>query len=68
MKKLIEQIVKFGVVGIVATIVDWAIFAILVEVYGASAVLAGAVGLKTWKTIATIIGCGKLHRKYEICI
>ena len=55
MKKLIEQIVKFGVVGIVATIVDWAIFAILVEVYGASAVLAGAVGLKTWKTIATII-------------
>ena len=55
MKKLIEQIVKFGVVGVVATIIDWVLFAILVELYGASDIFAGVMGLKTWKTIATII-------------
>ena len=36
MKKLIEQIMKFGIIGIIATIVDWGIFALLVELYGAT--------------------------------
>ena len=55
MKKLIEQIVKFGVVGVVATIIDWVLFAIRVELYGASDIFFFFFFLKTWKTIATII-------------
>ena len=55
MRKLIEQIVKFGVVGIVATIVDWAIFAVLVEVYNASPAWNTMMGEEDWKTIATVI-------------
>lgn len=55
MKQLMQQIVKFGVVGIVATLIDWAIFAILVEVYGAVDPLQAWCTMKTWKTVSTII-------------
>jgi len=55
MKKLLEQIVKFGVVGIIATIVDWAIYAVLVPIHGASSGLSDAMDIKTWETISAII-------------
>lgn len=55
MKKLLEQIVKFGVVGIIATIVDWAIYAVLVPLHDASSGLSDAMDIKTWETISAII-------------
>lgn len=55
MKKLIEQIMKFGIIGVIATIVDWGIFALLVELYGVADILANAISLEYWKVVATVI-------------
>lgn len=55
MKKLLEQIVKFGVVGIIATIVDWGIYAVLVPIHGASSGLSDLMDIKTWETVCAII-------------
>lgn len=55
MKKLIEQIMKFGIIGVIATIVDWGIFALLVELYGVADILANAISLENWKVVATVI-------------
>lgn len=55
MKRLLEQIVKFGVVGIIATIVDWGIYAVLVPIHGNSSALSDAMHIKTWETICAII-------------
>lgn len=55
MKKLIGQIMKFGIIGVIATIVDWGIFALLVEIYGMTNIFASVITLKTWKAVATVI-------------
>ncbi|MBD5090014.1 MAG: GtrA family protein [Clostridiales bacterium] len=55
MKRLIEQIMKFGIIGIIATVVDWGIFALLVELYGATSLFTGVISLKNWKVVATVI-------------
>lgn len=55
MKKLIEQIMKFGIIGVIATVVDWGIYALLVEIYGATDIGKGAISLRDWKMIATTV-------------
>ena len=55
MKKLLEQIVKFGVIGVIATIVDWAIYAVLVPIHASGNGLSEMVDIKTWETICTVI-------------
>ena len=55
MKKLIEQIVKFGVIGVIATIVDWGIYAVLVPIHGANSGLSGGMDIKTWETVCAVI-------------
>lgn len=46
---------KFGIIGIIATIVDWGIFALLVELYGATDIWTEVISLKNWKVVATVI-------------
>lgn len=55
MKKLIEQIVKFGVVGVIATLIDMGIYAIFCEIYKANGGLQSICIEKDWCTLATII-------------
>lgn len=55
LKKLIEQVMKFGIIGVIATIVDWGIFALLVEFYGITNISADVISLKSWKVLATVI-------------
>lgn len=55
MKKLLEQIVKFGVIGVIATIVDWAIYAVLVPIHDVSSGLSDMMDIKAWETVCTII-------------
>lgn len=55
MKKLLEQIIKFGVIGVIATIVDWGIYAVLVPIHGANSGLSSAMDIKTWETVCAII-------------
>lgn len=50
-----EQIVKFGIIGIIATLVDWILYAILVEMYGVTSLAAMGITLKSWKKKSTII-------------
>lgn len=44
MHKLITQLVKFGVVGVVATVIDFAVLTILTEVFGVYYLTSAAVG------------------------
>lgn len=44
MKKLIEQIFKFGVVGVICTVLDYGIMIILKEFLGAHYLLASGMG------------------------
>lgn len=46
---------KFGIIGIIATIVDWGIFALLVELYGATELWTEVISLENWKVVATVI-------------
>lgn len=57
MKKLIEQIIKFGIVGVIATIVDWGIYAVLVKLYekGLLGGLPDVMSKQRWEMIATTI-------------
>ena len=57
MRKLMEQIIKFGIIGVIATIVDWAIFALLVKMYefGVLGGLTKVIALRNWKVVATVI-------------
>lgn len=43
MKKLFEQIVKFGIVGVIATIIDWSIFYALFNLTGMWYILAKTI-------------------------
>lgn len=43
MKKLIEQLVKFGLVGVVAFLIDWGILNLLVAAFHVNNVLAGTI-------------------------
>lgn len=43
MRKLIEQILKFGVVGAIAFIIDWGILNLLVGVFHMHNVIAGTI-------------------------
>lgn len=47
MEKLFQQIIKFGIVGVIATIIDWTIFYVLFNFFGVWYILA--------KTIAFLI-------------
>lgn len=55
LKKLIEQFIKFGIIGAIATVVDWGIYAIMVEIYGAADSISGIMTLSNWKILATIV-------------
>lgn len=43
MQRLIDQIVKFGIVGVVATIVDYALLMLLSQVVGIDAVVSAGI-------------------------
>lgn len=43
MKKLIEQILKFGVVGIVAFIIDYGMLLFLTEIFGINELISAAI-------------------------
>lgn len=43
MKKLIIQLIKFGIVGVIATIIDFAVLIFLKEVFKADVLLASAL-------------------------
>lgn len=47
MRKLLEQIIKFGIVGVIATAIDWVIFYTLYNAFGMWYILA--------KTIAFVV-------------
>ncbi|MCR4802723.1 MAG: GtrA family protein [Lachnospiraceae bacterium] len=57
MKKLMAQIIKFGIVGVVATVVDWCIYALLVKLYGVGpfAGLTDVMPERNWNLVATTI-------------
>ena len=44
MKKLFEQIMKFGVVGVIATLIDWGIFAICTRVFHIHYAISNVIG------------------------
>ena len=43
MKKLIEQLMKFGIVGVIAFIIDWGILNLLVGLFHMHNVLAATI-------------------------
>lgn len=43
MKKLIEQIVKFGIVGIIAFVIDYAVLFVLVQFFGMDSIAAATI-------------------------
>lgn len=43
MKKLMEQIVKFGIIGVLATLLDFILMIIFKEVFGINEVLASTI-------------------------
>ena len=44
MKKLFEQIMKFGVVGVIATLIDWGIFAICTRIFHIHYAISNIIG------------------------
>ena len=44
MKKLFEQIMKFGVVGVIATLIDWGIFAVCTRVFHIHYAISNVIG------------------------
>ena len=44
MKKLFEQIMKFGVVGVIATLIDWGIFAVCTRVFHIHYAISNIIG------------------------
>lgn len=44
MEKLFEQIMKFGVVGVIATLIDWGIFAICTRVFHIHYAISNVIG------------------------
>lgn len=50
MRKLFEQIIKFGIVGVIATVIDWIIFYTLFNAFGVWYILAKFIAF----VIATI--------------
>lgn len=44
MNKLIAQLVKFGVVGVIATVIDFGVLTVLTEVFGVYYLTSAAVG------------------------
>ena len=43
MKKLIIQLIKFGIVGVVATVIDFGVLMLLTEVFGIDVLVSSAV-------------------------
>lgn len=43
MKKLLEQIMKFGVVGVIAFIIDYGLLALLTEVFGVNYLVSATI-------------------------
>ena len=44
MKKLIEQIIKFGIVGVIATVIDWGIYYVCYKYFGIDYRIANVIG------------------------
>lgn len=44
MNRLIAQLVKFGIVGVIATVIDFAVLTVLTEVFGVYYLTSAAVG------------------------
>ena len=43
MKKLIEQIMKFGIVGVIAFVIDYGLMVLLTEVFGVNYLISATV-------------------------
>ena len=54
-KKLIEQLMKFGIVGVIAFIIDWGILNILVGVFHMHNVLAARDDMARWMEIVIFV-------------
>lgn len=54
MRKLINQLVKFGLVGIVATMIDFLVLTVLTELMGVYYLLSAAIAF----VVATIVNYG----------
>lgn len=44
MKKLIGEIARFGIVGVIATLIDWGVFWVIRNWVGADEILSSAIG------------------------
>lgn len=44
MSKLFQQIIKFGLIGVIATLIDFAVLTGLVEIFGVHYLVSAAVG------------------------
>lgn len=43
MKKLIIQLIKFGIVGVIATVIDFGVLMLLKEIFGIDVLIASAI-------------------------
>ena len=72
MKKLIKQILKFGIVGVIATIIDVGLYSLLTEVigihYAISQVISFAISLafNYWASIKWVFDAKKQTPKEAI--
>ena len=60
MKKLIEQMIKFGFVGFLCFFIDWGIMVFLTEVFGINPLISS--------TISFTVSDSELHLKCYVCI
>ncbi len=55
MKKLIEQLIKFGFVGFLCFFIDWGIMVFLTEVFGINPLISSAVSFTVSVTVNYIL-------------
>ena len=55
MKKLIEQMIKFGFVGFLCFFIDWGIMVFLTEVFGINPLISSAISFTVSVTVNYIL-------------
>lgn len=55
MKKLIVQLIKFGIVGVIATVVDVGVLAVLKECFSVDVMIASALGFAVSVTVNYVL-------------